>query len=78
MGMGMNMGRGSQLLPGISEMTTGVSPYNLPAYAMSMPMSGGYPSPGPMLPSIGMMGRPDAKRRGSPDMGPRETSRRRQ
>lgn len=79
-GMAMGMGRGGQMLPSVAEMTTGVSPYSTPAYAMSMPMSGGYPSPGPMLPSIGMMGgnRPEGKRRGSPDMGPRETSRRRQ
>lgn len=82
MGMGMHgLGRGGQLLPSVAEMTTGVSPYNTPAYshAMSMPMGGGYSSPGPMLPAIGMIGvRPDVKRRGSPDMGPRETSRRRQ
>lgn len=80
-GMNMNMGRGAQLLPSVAEMTTGVSPYNTPAYAY--PMAGGYSSPGGglMLPSIGMMqGRPEQnKRRGSPDMGPtRETSRRRQ
>lgn len=83
MGMG-GMGRGGQLLPGVAEMTTGVSPYNTPAYAMSMPM-GGYSSPGPALPSIGMMGpgpgmggRGDGKRRASPDAGPREPTRRRQ
>lgn len=79
MGTGMQMGRGGPMLPGVAEMTTGISPYNTPAYAMSMPMGGGYSSPGPMLPSIGMLGgnRPDGKRRASPDMG-RETSRRRQ
>lgn len=79
-GHGMAMGRGGQLLPSVAEMTTGVSPYNTPAYAMSMPMGGGYSSPGPMLPALGMMGaaRPEGKRRASPDMGPRETSRRRQ
>ena len=77
----MGMGRGTQMLPSVAEMTTGVSPYSTPAYAMSMPMGGGYSSPGPLLPAIGMMGvgpRPDGKRRASPDMGPRETSRRRQ
>ncbi|KUJ08451.1 uncharacterized protein LY89DRAFT_330606 [Mollisia scopiformis] len=85
MGMGMGMGRGGQLLPSVAEMTTGVSPYNTPAYAMSMPMSGGgYSSPGPQLPGIGMMGpgpgmsRGDGKRRASPDAGPRESTRRRQ
>ena len=79
-GMAMGMGRGGQLLPGVAEMTTGVSPYNTPAYATSMPMGGGYSSPGPLLPAIGMMGgsRPEGKRRASPDMGPRDTARRRQ
>ena len=75
-GMPMGMGRGA-LLPSVAEMTTGVSPYTSPAYAMSM--GGGYSIPGPLLPAIGMMGvRPEGKRRASPDMGPRETSRRRQ
>ncbi|KAE8449266.1 hypothetical protein EG329_008433 [Mollisiaceae sp. DMI_Dod_QoI] len=86
MGMGGGMGRGGQLLPSVAEMTTGVSPYNTPAYAMSMPMSAsGYPSPGPVLPGIGMMGpgpgmgtRGDGKRRASPDTGTRESTRRRQ
>jgi len=82
-GGGTGMGRGMQMLPSVAEMTTGMSPYNTPAYSMSMPMGGhmGYSSPGPVLPAIGMMGMPprhDAKRRGSPDVGPRETSRRRQ
>jgi len=79
--MAMGMGRGGgQMLPSVAEMTTGVSPYNPPAYAMSMPMSGGgYSSPSQMLPGVGMMiPRPESKRRGSPEMGPRETSRRRQ
>lgn len=79
-GMAMGMGRGAQMLPSVAEMTTGVSPYTTPAYASSMPMGGGYPSPGPLLPAIGMMGvgpRQDIKRRASPDMG-REASRRRQ
>lgn len=80
-GMAMGMGRGMQMLPSVAEMTTGVSPYNTPAYALSMSMGGGYPSPGPLLPGIGILGpRPtgDGKRRGSPDQGLRETSRRRQ
>jgi hypothetical protein len=81
-GMPMGMGRGGTMLPSVAEMTTGVSPYNTPAYAMSMPMGGGYSRPGPLLPAIGMMGgtpiRPDGKRRASPEMGQRETSRRRQ
>jgi hypothetical protein len=79
-GMAMGMGRGGQFLPSVAEMTTGVSPYNTPAYAMSMPTGGGYSSPGPLLPAIGAMGgaRPEGKRRGSPEIGPRETTRRRQ
>ena len=80
-GGGMAMGRGGgQMLPSVAEMTTGVSPYNAPAYSMSMPMSGGgYSSPQQMLPGVGWMPpRPESKRRGSPEMGPRETSRRRQ
>lgn len=85
MAMGMGMSRGSQLLPSVAEMTTGVSPYSTPAYAisMSMPMGGGAygtSSPGPLLPALGFTGgpRPDVKRRGSPEVGSRETSRRRQ
>jgi hypothetical protein len=79
MSSGMGGGRGGQMLPSVAEMTTGVSPYATPAYAMSMPHGGGYLSPGPVLPAMGMMGiRPEVKRRATPDMGPRETSRRRQ
>lgn len=85
-GMPMGIGRGGQggqMLPSVAEMTTGVSPYSTPAYTMSisMPMGGGYSSPGPLLPAIGSMGvgiRPDVKRRATPEIGPRETSRRRQ
>lgn len=84
-----SMGRGGpQMLPSVAEMTTGVSPWSTPAYSsMSIPMEGGSmgymgqgPSQGPghLLPAIGMMGRPDVKRRASPDMGPREPSRRKQ
>lgn len=84
-GMGMmGGGRGGQYLPSLVEMTTGVSPYSTPAYAMSMPAhssgySSGYPSPGPLLPAIGMMSnRPETKRRGSPESGARDSTRRRQ
>lgn len=80
MGIGRG-GQGGQMLPSVAEMTTGVSPYSTPAYTMSMPMGSGYSSPGPLLPAIGSMGvgpRPDIKRRASPEIGPRETSRRRQ
>ncbi|CAG8953851.1 hypothetical protein HYFRA_00006744, partial [Hymenoscyphus fraxineus] len=99
--MSMSMGRGGgTMLPSVAEMTTGVSPYNAPAYAMSMPMGGpggggvgigvapprsatGYSSPGPYLPPLvgnpmGMERQQEGKRRGSPGVEPRETSRRRQ
>jgi hypothetical protein len=86
-GIGNLMGRGGggpQMLPSVSEMTTGVSPYNTPAYAVTATMGGGYSSPKPLLPSLGyavprpMATLPVVKRRASPDLGPRETSRRRQ
>lgn len=78
-GIAMGMGRGTQMLPSVAEMTTGVSPYSTPAYAVSTPTAGGYSSPGLLLPAIGFTGtRPDVKRRASPEVGPRETSRRRQ
>ncbi|KAF7874700.1 uncharacterized protein EAF02_008677 [Botrytis sinoallii] len=84
-GMMMGQGRGGYL-PSLSEMTTGMSPYSTPAYAMSMPAhssgySSGYssPGPGPLLPAIGMLGqRNDGKRRGSPEGGTRDSIRRRQ
>ncbi|RDL38502.1 uncharacterized protein BP5553_02842 [Venustampulla echinocandica] len=80
-GMMMGMGRGgAPLLPSVAEMTTGVSPYSPPAYATSMPTSGGgYSSPGPLLPPVGSMApRPEGKRQRSPEMGARDSSRRRQ
>ena len=81
-GMPMGVGRCGTILPSVAEMTTGVSPYNTPAYAMSMPMGGGHLTPGPLLPGIGTLGMapvgPDGKRRASPEVGQRETSRRRQ
>jgi hypothetical protein len=86
-GGGIPLGRGGpagQMLPSVAEMTTGLSPYSTPAYTMSMPISMGgvaYSTTGPLLPAITSMGlgvRSDFKRRASPEMGPRETSRRRQ
>jgi hypothetical protein len=82
----MGMGRGGgPMLPSVAELTTGVSPYSAPAYAMSMPMpisGGGFSSPGPFLPPMGSMQDRsqggDGKRRGSPGVEPREASRRRQ
>lgn len=86
--MPMGPGRGGPMLPSVAEMTTGVSPYNTPAYAMTMPPGGGYSAPGPLLPAIGTLGvpsiKPEVKRLASPDMGhipeitQREASRRRQ
>jgi hypothetical protein len=80
--MPLGGGRGGTILPSVAEMTTGVSPYNTPAYAMSMPMGGGHSIPGPLLPGIGTMGMApmgsDGKRRASPEVSQRETSRRRQ
>ena len=75
-------GRGG-MLPSLAEMTTGVSPYNTPAYAMSMTPVSGYPSPVALLPPVSYIsGRPDSrssdhKRRASPEMMAREASRRR-
>lgn len=77
-----------QMLPGVAELTTGISPYNMPAY-VSAKMGGPYPCPGPMLPALGygigettqyrqMMGGSEGKRRASPEIGPKETTRRRQ
>ncbi|TAQ85146.1 hypothetical protein B7494_g6536 [Chlorociboria aeruginascens] len=51
-GVPVGTGRGP-MLPSVAEMTTGVSPYTMPAYAISSPMGADYSSPGPMLPSIG-------------------------
>ncbi|TQN65534.1 Myb-related protein A, partial [Colletotrichum shisoi] len=85
---GLPPSRGSGLLPGVAELTTGVSPYSTPAYAMGgMPTASPVPSarasPGPMLPALHYPPPHEsagAKRRASPGtemMGSRETSRRR-
>ena len=78
-GTGLPTPRGTHFLPSVAEMTTGVSPYSTPAYAMSTAMTSGYAAPGPILPTLGMYSmRPEAKRRPSPDPGAREATRRRQ
>lgn len=62
--------RGSQVLPGVAEITTGVSPYSTPAYASMPPPppSSGYPSPGAMYhPGIGYSGTAIDGGRGSSD-----------
>ncbi|TDZ66008.1 Myb-related protein A [Colletotrichum trifolii] len=83
---GLPPGRGAGMLPGVAELTTGVSPYSTPAYAMGgMPTASPVPSarasPGPMLPALHYPPPepPGSKRRASPgtEMGSRETSRRR-
>lgn len=83
---GLPPSRGSGMLPGVAELTTGVSPYSTPAYAMGgMPTASPVPSarasPGPLLPALHYQPHEPAgsKRRASPgtEMGARETSRRR-
>jgi len=86
MGMGIPLTGPPPMLPSVAEMTTGVSPYNTPAYSISVSMAGGQhgSSPTPILPSIGyppprhLPGTSEGKRRGSPDVDYRETTRRRQ
>ncbi|QBZ60309.1 hypothetical protein PoMZ_07249 [Pyricularia oryzae] len=77
-------GRGGGMLPGVSELTTGVSPYSTPAYSMGMPgtspVHSQTASPGPFLStpsSYQLMDPSGVKRRASPGYGP-EASRRRQ
>lgn len=84
---GLPPGRGAGMLPGVAELTTGVSPYSTPAYAMGgMPTASPVPSarasPGPLLPALHYPPPHEpagSKRRASPgtEMGSRETSRRR-
>lgn len=80
-GTGLPTPRGSHFLPSVAEMTTGMGPYTMPAYATSGPSNIGPTSPGPLLPSLGAYSiRTDMKRRASPDIGidMREAVRRRQ
>ncbi|KAK0706836.1 hypothetical protein B0T26DRAFT_680460 [Lasiosphaeria miniovina] len=79
----IGQGRGG-MLPSVAELTTGVSPYSTPAYSMGVPSASpvhsATASPGPLLPSLSSYSPLEpggAKRRASPDMGARETSRRR-
>ena len=70
-------------LPSVAEMTTGVSPYNTPAYSLAAPATSYHrSSPGPYLPSLGYPprshGNNEGKRTRSPEKEYRETSRRRQ
>jgi hypothetical protein len=71
---GSQQGRGP-MLPGVAELTTGVSPYNTPAYAAGVSNAPPAPtqSPGPLLPALGYPSDQAAgKRRASPDLGPRD------
>ncbi|KAK3387675.1 hypothetical protein B0H63DRAFT_542021 [Podospora didyma] len=82
-----NIGHGGRggMLPSVAELTTGISPYSTPAYSIGVPsqspVHSATASPSPFLPSFS--GYPPieqlgvAKRRASPDVGIRETSRRR-
>lgn len=76
-GSGMSTPRSGMLLPSVAELTTGVSPYSTPAYAMSTSMSGGYTSPGTLLPSLAIYStRPESHRRHSPESRSIESSHR--
>ena len=72
------------ILPSVAELTTGVSPYTMPAYSIGVasasPIPSGTTSPGALLPSFSPyppLEPSGAKRRASPDMAHRETTRRR-
>ncbi|KAJ9141847.1 snRNA-activating protein complex subunit 4 [Pleurostoma richardsiae] len=80
-------GGGGGMLPGVAELTTGVSPYSTPAYSTGGPPTASpvasataSPRPGPLLPAISSAYAPasgGSKRRASPDLGGlRETRRR--
>lgn len=60
--------RGGGLLPGVAELTTGVSPYSTPAGAATIPMTTP-PSQAPLLPALASYSMETAglKRRASPD-----------
>jgi hypothetical protein len=75
--------RGPAMLPGVAELTTGVSPFSTPAYSASVPSASpgqsSITSPGPFPPALAYAP-PEAagsKRRRSPDMMTSESSRRR-
>ncbi|KAI1175740.1 hypothetical protein F4777DRAFT_302263 [Nemania sp. FL0916] len=72
-------------LPSVVELTSGVSPYNTPAYSVGVPSASPVPSstasPGPYMPPLGyppLDGAPgSSKRRRSPEVPHYETTRRR-
>jgi len=75
---GPHQGRGG-MLPGVAELTTGISPYMTPAYSMGMTTTSPGPSqtasPGPVGPGMGYLDPSAGKRRASPDSGQRDMRR---
>ncbi|KAI5927996.1 hypothetical protein F4810DRAFT_170275 [Camillea tinctor] len=75
------------MLPGVAELTTGVSPYSMPAYSVGVPSaspahSAATASPGPYMPPLNYpplepAGASAKRRRQSPEIMTPETSRRR-
>lgn len=72
------------MLPGLAELTTGVSPYSTPAYSIGVPSASpaqsATASPGPYFPALSYPPQeaPGSKRRRSPELGLPDSSRRRQ
>ncbi|KFA50310.1 hypothetical protein S40293_03314 [Stachybotrys chartarum IBT 40293] len=72
--------RSAGLLPGVAELTTGVSPYTTPPSIHSAPMQGPGVNSGPVFPPAIPYASPEstrAKRRASPDMTYHELSQKR-
>lgn len=72
--------RSAGLLPGVAELTTGVSPYTTPPSIHSAPMQGSGMNSGPVFPPAIPYASPEstrAKRRASPDMTYHELSQKR-
>ncbi|KAI1842727.1 hypothetical protein JX266_011048 [Neoarthrinium moseri] len=71
------------MLPGLAELTTGVSPYSTPAYSVGVPSASpaqsATASPGPFLPALSYppLEPAGSKRRRSPELGPPDPNRRR-
>ncbi|KAH8677405.1 myb-like DNA-binding domain-containing protein [Xylariales sp. PMI_506] len=71
------------MLPGLAELTTGVSPYSTPAYSAGVvgasPSQSTTASPSPFLPAMAYppLEPSGSKRRRSPDIGPPDPNRRR-
>ncbi|KAI0137306.1 myb-like DNA-binding domain-containing protein [Xylariales sp. AK1849] len=71
------------MLPGLAELTTGVSPYSTPAYSIGVPSASpaqsATGSPGPFMSAMSYppLEPAGSKRRRSPELGPPDPSRRR-